>query len=128
MVVAHGLGTSVHECLYGAVFVAWMVVTVYPVTVAYSDHHCPRSPVDEMFNFKLHKTGSVVDTLAALSEATSANPLRTSHGATSPEAGSSPLSSSSMSEELADVTLEDEGAILFEPDTLPDCLCGFWSS
>jgi hypothetical protein len=49
-------------------------------------------------------------TLAARSAAASARPLRTSHGATSPEAGSSAVSSSSL--EFADVTFED-GAFLF---------------
>ena len=42
----------------------------------------------------------------ARSTATSARPLRTSQGATSPEAGSSPLSSSSLSDESALVTVD----------------------
>jgi hypothetical protein len=42
----------------------------------------------------------------ARSTATSASPLRTSHGATNPEAGSSPLSSSSLSDESALVTVD----------------------
>jgi hypothetical protein len=54
-------------------------------------------------------------TLLARWIATSANPLSTSHGATRPEAGSSPLSSSSRSDESALVTLE-EGACLLAPD------------
>lgn len=58
----------------------------------------------------------IIQTLAALSIATSANPRRTSHGATKPDAGNSPLSSSSISDELALVTLDDEGRGRLEPE------------
>ena len=58
-------------------------------------------------------TFSQLRTLAARSMATSANPRRTSQGATRPDAGSSPPSSSA-SDESALVTVE-EGAARFEP-------------
>ena len=54
-------------------------------------------------------------TLAALSIATSARPRKTSQGATRPEAGNSPLSSSSISDESALVTSDEGGNVRFEP-------------
>lgn len=56
----------------------------------------------------------MIHTLAALSIATSANPRKTSHGATKPEAGSSPLSSSSISDESGLVASDEDGNVRFE--------------
>lgn len=80
-------------------------------------------PAQHQICLELERSG--FRTLAALSEATSANPLRTSQGATRPEAGSSPVSSSSSkSEEFAEVTFEDVGAcLLLEPGCRATLAC-----